>query len=81
VDDRVDGVFCKDSFYRVKIRKVTILKRNLLPYNSLNSTDCFSGGIVKIVEDDNIVSRLNDLNRLNHVNDMKGGRDTVWEPM
>jgi hypothetical protein len=70
VDDRVDGVFCKDSFHRVKVRKVAIFKRNLLPYDSLNSTDCFSGRIVKIVEDDNIVSRLDDLNSLNHVSEM-----------
>jgi len=70
MDDRVDGVFCKDSFHRVKIREVTIFKRNLLPYNSFNSTDCFSRGIVKIIEDDNIVSRLDDLNSLNHVSEM-----------
>ena len=70
MDDRVNGVFCKDSFHSVKVRKVAVFKRNLLPYNSLKSTDCFSGRIVEVIKGDNIVSRLDDLNRLNHVNEL-----------
>jgi hypothetical protein len=84
MDDRVDGVFCKNRFHRVKVRKVAVFKGNFFPYNSFNSTDCLSRGIVKIVEDYNIIPRLNDLNCLNHtsaVDPHTKGVDTVWEPM
>ena len=67
MDDRVDGIFCKNSFHRVKVRKVAVFKGDCFPYNSFNATDCFGRGIMKIVEDYNIVSRLDDLNCLNHV--------------
>jgi len=67
MDDRVDGVLCKYRLHRVEIRQVAIFERDFLPDNGLNSTDCFSRGIVKIVKDDSIVSRLDNLDRLGHV--------------
>ena len=72
MDDRVDRVLCKDSFNGFKVCEVTILKGDLLPHNGFNSTDCFGGGIVEIVEDHSIVSRLDDLNGLDHINDTTG---------
>lgn len=87
MNDRVNRVFCKNCLDRFKVRQVAVFERNLLPHNGFNSTHCFSGGIVKIVEDYNIVSRLDDLNRLGHVRGTSsceeggGGGSTVWEPI
>lgn len=82
MNDRVNRVFCKNRLDRVEVRQVAVFERNLLTHNGFNSTDCFCGRIVKIVEDYNIVSRLDDLNRLGYVRGniiMRGS--TVWEPI